>query len=459
MSEETKSMTPMELALAKREQQKQQQEEVKNNAGSYGDFEKPETIGLEDKKEKVVRVLGNPLEVRQLPTDPKLILQSYVAKDDKSGYFQLNWPVSEKNGKYIPDPDWIVTKFYNKVNEGKWEKYPDGQVDEKGKNGKWVKYHKDTKIFQLLENNSKEGEKFPKSFFPSKRVVMNVIDRHDTWCIDNNHSKLLTSKKTPFEITTDDGTKKTIYFEDVGVPEMVWSTIMDHCRATSTLDIDLVITKKSDDKKYVVFDITDYPKYVTEASFKIGSKDKLTEEEKQYELYDLDKLYGVSSYSKIKRVLKTRFALCDAELGTNFVNELEVLVKLEEEERKKNQEDQEPTESNEEHNEKAENSVPDKVEEPKPNRRSTPKVEQAEVLVADKNVLCETQFPYWHKLSDAEKQIMLDAVMEFKGNVPVYDSSEYLGCSDENCYYPGTKVVTVIPDNVSICPICGVVLE
>ena len=253
MSEETKNMTPMELALQKRAQQQQQQEEAKNNAGNWGDFEKPETIGLEDKKEKVVRILGNPLEVRSLPTDPKLLLQSYVAKDDKSGYFQLNWPVVEKNGKYVPDPDWIVTKFYNKVNEGKWEKYPDGQVDERGKNGKWKKFHQDTKIFQLVEYNAKEGEKYPKNFYPSKRVVMNVIDRHDDWCKENKHSKLLTSKKSPFEITDDDGKKTTIYYDDTGVPEMVWSSIMYHCNATSTLDIDLVITKKADEKKYIVF--------------------------------------------------------------------------------------------------------------------------------------------------------------------------------------------------------------
>lgn len=456
MTEESKVVNPLEEALRKREQQKQEQEQSENS-GNWGEYESAETLGLEDKKEKVFRILGNPMEVRQNPTDPKLILQSSVVKDDRSGYYKLNWPVVEKNGKYVPDPDWIVTKFYNKVNEGKWEKYPDGQLDHRGKNGKYVKYHQNTKIFSVIDNNAKEGEKFPKSFFPSKRVVMNVIDRHDSWCKDNKHSKLLTSKKVPFEITTEEG-KKTIYFEDTGVPEMVWSAIMDHCKATGTLDIDLVVTKKSDDKKYSVFDITDYPKYVTEASFKIGSKDALTEEEKQYELYDLDKLYGVSSYAKVKKVMKAKFALCDSELGTNFVDELERLVKKEAEERA-SEVDVEQKEKDVDVPKKETLKVQEPVkEEVKANRRpSTKPVEQSSKV--DIKAICETAFPYWHKLTEDEKSIMISTIVEFNGNIPTYDNSEYLGCTDENCNYPGTDKMTIVPDNVNTCPVCGITLS
>lgn len=459
-------------ALKKRQEQKEEQEQSSNQNWSNFNYEEIETVGLVAQKEIVGRILGNPVETRKLPTDPKLILQSQIVKQDKSGYVKINWKMIEKSGKYIPDPEWILTEMFNKVNEGRWVKYSEGvlkdengqvypadYVDSKGKNGKWIKYHTNTNVFKAIDGNAKDGEKYPKNFYPSKRVICNWVDRHDSWCIENNHSKILTAKKTPFEITLEDGSKKTIYFQDTGIPAGLYDKIFEHCSSIGTMDIDLVITKI--EKDYKVFDITDFPKYVSEASNKAGKQGKLSEEELAYELYDLDKLYGVSSYRKIKKNLGYLFKMCDLDLGTDFEKKLDNLCKIEEEEAKEKQVQDEP-----DYDETSNDSVKEETKtEPKEeakqaevkteaSRRAAAKKEETVVnnSMADS---CASLFPSWNKLSEADQKYMVSSIVRFDGNVPVYNRQDIPGCANEECFIPGTKVVTLVPEEVNTCPVCG----
>ena len=513
MEEVKTELSLFEQALAKRDEQEKTKEEAKNNQ-NFGDYEETQTVGLVDKKEIVGRVLGAPLEMRNKETDPKLILQSKVVKEDKKGYAQINWKFIEKGGKYVPDPEWILTRFYNKVNEGKWEKYADGHTDERGKDGAWTKYHSGTQISKLIEGNAKDGEKYPKSFYPSKRVVLNWIDRHDTWCQDNNHCKLLSAKKSPFDILNDDGTKNTIYFTDTGIPLSVYSAIMEHCRAVHTLDIDLIIIKKAIEKKYEVWDVTD-EKYISKSSVEIGTSDPLSDAERDYELYNLDKLYKVCSYRKMKKVMESRFALCDSELGTSFKDELLQLVKEEEEFNKLNTvywidkhlniyqvstrdeyellrktepfheevsyEDfktfkikvdslngsdpvvEEIPEHVDESKEAEQGSKPEELKEPKEkevatqSRRSASIEESVEAsLIKD---ICEKVFPSWNKLKEEEKSIMVKSINAFEGDTPIYKEPSHPLCSNQNCYFVGTKIPTSIPKEILVCPICGTIFE
>jgi hypothetical protein len=493
-------------ALAKRRSQAKEQEESKNNQGqNWGDYEEVETVGLVTGKEIVGRILGNPVEQRKLPTDPKIVLQSQLVKPDKKGYVKLNWPIVEKSGKYVPDPDHFLTKFYNKVNEGRWVKYSEGilkdsngnvyppdYLNAKQKNGEWVRTHVKTKVFEEVSTNSKIGELYPKSFYPSKRVVANWADRHDSWCVDNKHSKLITAKKAPYEITEADGTKKTIYFQDTGIPGTLYDKIFDHCSAVGTMDIDLVITKI--EKDYKVFDITDYPKYVSEASAKIGVKTRLSEEEKAWTLYDLDKLYKVSSYSKIQKYLSPMIKLCDAELGTSFEKELDALVEEEKAQRAAEKAEAQVYYINESDGsygvtskddiveliesdtniKEVEKSVYDTfvakqtgtVEIPKEEPKSEPVEEEpkaeskrrevkTEATNNDIESLCKVNFPAWDKLTDEEKTFMKGFITKFDGTVPSYKDNTPLGCSDESCYFVGTHNVTMVPIEVNTCPVCG----
>lgn len=506
MTEQNPVVQPDDIfaqALAKRRSQAAEQEEAKNNQGqSWGDYEEVETVGLVTGKEIVGRILGNPVEQRKLPTDPKIILQSQLVKPDKKGYVKLNWPVVEKSGKYVPDPDHFLTRFYNKVNEGRWVKYSEGilkdgngnvyppdHMSAKQKNGEWVKTHVKTKVFEEMAANSKVGELYPKSFYPSKRVVANWADRHDSWCVDNKHAKLLAAKKTPYEITDEaTGAKKTIYFQDTGIPGTLYDKIFDHCSAVGTMDIDLVITKI--EKDYKVFDITDYPKYVSEASAKIGVKTRLSDEEKAWTLYDLDKLYKVSSYSKIQKYLNPMIKLCDAELGTSFEKELDVLVEEEKAQRALEKAEAQVYYINESDGSygvtskediveliESDNNikevtkdqydtfvmrttstqpVEEKKEEPKAeSKRREVKTETANATLSDIPSLCRQNFPAWDKLTEEEKTFMMGFITKFEGTVPSYKDNTPLGCSDESCYFVGTHNVTMVPIEVNTCPVCG----
>jgi len=481
-------------ALAKRKAQAAEQEAAKTNSNWAGvEYEDIEIVGLIAHKEIVGRIIGNPVEQRKNATDPKLVLQSSIVKPDKKGYIKINWPIVEKSGKYLPDPTWILTKFYDAVNAGKWVKFADGilkdekgnvyppdHLNAKGKNGEWVKSNTRTKIFEEVETNCKIGEKFPKAFYPSKRVVCNWIDRHDTWCKETKHSKILSAKKAPFDILQADGSNKVIYFTDTGIPSTLYDKIFEHCSAVGTMDIDLVITKI--EKDYKVFDITDFPKYISEASNTIGVKTRISEEEKQYTLYDLDKLYKVSSYRKLKKHLTPLFKLCDVELGTSFEKELEEFCKIEETESTKDQECYYINEvdnsygitSKEDLHELIESDINIKevskggydIFVAKQSNTFTPSVEEqkteakrrevkTESVNSDIGLLCTHNFPNWEKLSDDDKNFMLGFITKFEGAVPTYKDNTPLGCSDESCFFKDTHVVTMVPVEVNTCPVCG----
>lgn len=526
-------MDVFNAALQKRKELESKREEAKSSWGSWGDYEQAEVVGLVDKKEIVIRILGNPIEVREKPTDPKFILQSQVVKDDKKSYSYINWPYVEDKGNFIPDPNWIVTKFMDKVLEGKWIRYEekdvdgvdivkrDGKIintktDSPYKEGYFNYFNSKTEIFKIITaGNSKEGEKFPKKFQPAKRVVANVIDRMDNWCVDSKHTKLLSGKKVPWEFKKDDGTKDTIYFTDTGIPIGLYDEIMDHCAAVGTLDIDLVIIKDNTlQSKYRVWDITDIKYLKDPMTLKIGKKDKLTPDELSYEMYDLDKLYKVSSYHKIKKTLNSRFALCDAELKTNFVAELDDLVKKEKEESEadaiyfhnennktvfklsrkehgnkenpgieitkeeyttlKQKYDSEKDGGNQESS-KPFNTDDDspfvdlskddyigqsvqtstiKTETP-PVRRAvaTPSVDVTNTPSIE--ILCKQNFDNWDKLNDQEKKDMIKAIDRFEGTIPIFKENIHPGCNNQQCYYKDTKVVTCIPETIMVCPICG----
>jgi len=505
--QEQTSIDPFQLALQKRQQAEKAQAEAKSSGGGWGEQEHRETVGLINEKEIVGRIIGNPIEVRSKPTDPKLILQSEVVKDDKKGYWKLNWPWKEQNGYINPDPDWIVTKFMKKVFDGKWTKYVEADIDgkdikkvdgkiintaskSKNKEGYWKHAHVNTEIYKLLKaGNSKEGELYPKDFEPGKRVVLNWLDRHDDWCSVNKHYKLLTAKKSPFVITKEDGTKDTIYFTDTGIPNSLYDMIIDHCKAVGTLDIDLVLIKDNRiQAKYKVWDITD-TKYLTDPNTSvIGKKEKLTEEERAYEAYDLDKLYKVSTYFWVKKVLGSRMALCDAELGTTFVNQLNDLIEKEKAEWEANkvywyhaesdcvgiatkeewekmcsgpatsQCDEISKERYEELKKSLESSEskPEIKEEPKQveSRRSTPITETPVESVSIEDQ-CKVIFEFWNNLSDTEKQLMVVSIIRFEGNVPIYKEQGHPGCLNQSCYYKETKQITLVPNGVNSCPVCG----
>ena len=491
-------------ALAKKQEQKKEQEEAKNNQGWSGEFEDVVTVGLVKDKEIVGRIVGSPVENRTLPTDAKLILQSQIVKPDRKSYTKITWPMIMKRGKWVPDPDWILTKLYDTVFKKRWVKFsegilkdPDGKLyppDHKTarlKDGMYVYDNARTKIYEEMDANTKTGDLYPPKFDPSQRVVFNWIDRHDTCCKDNKHTKILTAKRNAYEKVSPEGVKTVTYFSDTGIPGGLYDKIFEYCSAVGTMDNDLVITKI--EKDYKVFDSTDL-KFITPESAKLGVKTRISEEEKAYTLYDLDKLFAVSSYNKIKKFLSPLFKLCDAELNTNFMAELEELCKIETEQRKKEKEEEqvyyihpesdaygittredlhELMESDpnvmevtkEQYDKyvaeieglkKGTQSVEAEMPKEEPKRRE---VKTESVNTTGIEELCKVNFPQWEKLNEDEKTFMVGFITKFEGTIPMYKDNTPLGCSDESCFFKDTHVTTMVPIEVNTCPVCGRLLS
>jgi hypothetical protein len=448
----------------KRNKEAQEAKERKASSSSNFEFEEITYFSLEDKKERVCRLLGLPAEIRKNPTDFKFILQSEILKDDKKSYLKVNWPIVERDGKLVPDPDWFLTKFLNKVREGKWTKYEDGKINEKTqKNGEWVKFHTETSVFKRVEGNSKPSEKFPKSFYPSLKVPGNVIDRHNTWCKDNKHSKLLVSSDSPFNFTNDKGEQQTIYYSKL-IPKQCYTAITEHFKSCigikSLEDIDAVIIKdgKSETNKYVCYDKTDYPKYLKNAeAANLASNEPLTEEEKKYVLYDIDKLFPIASYAKLKRHLNGLFKLCDAELDTSFEKEIEALCKEEALNRPSQQNDSEVKNKVAEEQFTSLDDAPPFGTEPIVEEKGR-REKKTEATVENKSIplLCMENFPAWNQLSEVEKKNMIDNIISFKGNVPTYKTeAEDELCTIRECVFKGTKEPSSYPKSVNTCPVCG----
>lgn len=443
-----------EEALKKKAQMKADEEAKKNSSGSYyGEYETVKHFGLEDQKERVFRILGKPAEVRTEGWEAKIILQSRIAKEDGKSYFKVNWPYVEKDGKYVIDPKWILSKLYNKVMEKKWKDNPGKTPDANGKTGKYCPLHEGTQIYSIIKNNFKEGEKYPKSVYPSTRILMNVIDRHDSWCKDNNHTKVLSSKVSVSDKQNADGSFSE--WPDTGIPKSVYESIFDHMSSVGHWDIDYVVIKdlKKEPIEYRVWDITDTKYLKDPKTLEIGISTPITNEELSYVKYDLDNLYKVTSANKLKKNWIGRFKLCDAELGTNFTEELELLCKKEDEERailNAEAESKKEAHSTEVKREvEVTTQTETKVE--ASSRRST-STEAVSV-----SSLCASNFPKYKDLPAEEQTLLASKIEYFEGSVPVYYDKKdgTLLCSNRDCMYVGTSVSTGYPEGVSFCPVCG----
>lgn len=429
-----------------REQQEKEKEEKGSNKGFQSDinFDEIAYLSLEDKKEKVFRIVGDPFEIRKTPYDSKLILWSQILKDDEKGYMHVIWPYVEKNGDYVPDPDWILTRFYNKVKEGKWQKYENGMKDERGKEGKWSHFHEDTQIYKIIEGNARKDktEKFPKNFYPSKKVMMNIIDRGDTWCFENKHTKILRSGEKPYTFENEKNEKMTIVYGQTGIPFSTYAGIFDHFSKISSHfeDTDCILVKESAKKAYLCWDKGD-KRYISDEAYNLANDLEMTVEEKSYERYDLDKYFSICSYAKLKRNLSARFKLCDLELGTHFYDELIELYEKEATEKLNSKEVVE--------------DKPLQVQVAKSEIKEDQKRRKIDTK-EDISILCKENFPYWEKYTEEEKNIYIEGISGFNGKIPVYKRETDISlCSDVNCFYVDTKESTAYPNAIKACPICG----
>ena len=446
-------------AQQKIEQQKKEVETAQVRKSNWEGTEEIKYLGLEDKQERVFRIIGDPLHVREKGTDPKLIFYSEIVRDDLNGYTQIIWPWIEADGKYKPDPNWILTRLYNTVMDGEWKERSEAEIA--AGESRWYKIpsYGETEVYKRIKGNRKQEDKgFARRFWPSQKVLMNVIDRHDTWCKDNKHTKCLSSKVTtkiyPDKDEQGNPTEKEITFAATGVPATLYTSLFEHfMRRCGDWSFDAVVTKDAANKKYNVIDAA-VTQMISQHSTEISSVDELTDEEKAYELFDFDKLKKITTYNKLKKTLSGLFKLCDANLGTNFYEELCELEAKEAEEYKAQKEAQKEIEVS------PEESDVSSVEETPIVNTPVEEVVETESTVSTTDTLTDNDlivvFPNFDNLSDEDKTILRNSVVRIIDGRPFFKSgSDELTCFINSCKYPNSNLDTLFPSIMKQCPVCG----
>lgn len=449
-----------EEAKKKRLAKQAEAEAKKNSAGFNYSSDPIQYMGLETGKEKVFRIVGAPYESREKGSDVKIILYSEILNDAGTGYVKVTWPLIEKGDKFLPDPEWFFTKFYNALNEGKWEKFTEDMVNNEtvfkkdgklvskwGKEVYWSNFHKNKVCYKkiLKENNRTAKEKFAREVFPKSRVLMNVIDRHDNWCAENNHTKVLSSKAQPYSFKNDKGEEQTITYVDRGVPISIYSTIWETVISPrGHWDLDIIIKKlKKTETQTANYSIRDAKEdKISEESKKIASIKPLTAEELKYEAYDLDDIFKPTSFYKLDKEFKNWFKQADLELGTKFYAELQDLAMEEMKARQTNEKDNQKVYSisdvvNE--NETVEADVEESKEEPKQERKGR--------VQTTSNVSLET-LSYWKNLDIDDQEDIKKVFKEFSAD------GKTMLFNDSAVTVPCDKCKKMLPDTVMHCPYC-----
>ena len=298
-------------ASEKRKQNREKESQKKSFSGR--DYENAVYTSLSDVEGKVIRILGNPLLMRREPTDPKLSFVSHIVGDNGKK-FRCIWPDRSEQ------PDWILWKVLNTVLENHWENDKDT-----GK-GHQVYHHAKTHpecFTRVYKNNS--DNKYEKGWYPTAFVNMNVIDREDMeYHAEKKHSKLLSKKAKEIG---DSGK----FWYDPGVPRTAYNAIWDEVveYAGNWVNYDVVLRKLKADPWYRAFHGVDDFKKLSEQERSFVVEGPLTEDEKAYELYDLDQLFKITSYMKIKSRLGEFIKKVDIDFKKNFYTELEKLAEQE----------------------------------------------------------------------------------------------------------------------------------
>jgi hypothetical protein len=487
-----------EILAGKEEEKKREEEEreLRSTFGGNQDFDAKAYTSLNEGF-NVFRFIGKPSELRNKPTDVYTFFESQILKDDGKNYLKVVWPHTFENFTYKADSNSLLMKMYRKATEGKWVKYTESDVDgvkvkqnpdgtitnNNGKNGYKVFSHIDKPSHIRISGNAKPGEKYPKYFTPRLKVVANVIDRHDDWCKENKKTKILANSVKPFKINEGKDDETTIHFIDVGVGTSVYTAIMERMKDFSKTgnweDCDIIISKKfklneqgkKKFDKYEIWDATDI-KYLEDVKDIINAE-PLTEEEKAYELWDLETRYKPTSAYTIEKQLGGLFKQFDIDFNENYYDQLQELVlaeKKEFEEKKKAQVDQEvqeeaKKEASETTPEPETKSVQEAQEketsvEPVPSRRPVVQ-EETSTTTESTGDLFAVNFDSWNKVPKDEQDILRESIESFNAQGgPVYKvevKSSCMGCSDATCEFKdGSQAV--YPEAVSTCPVCGKVV-
>jgi hypothetical protein len=184
-------------------------------------------------------------------------------------------------------------------------------------------------LYNRCAKNNNLDNAFEKGWKFSAVVLVNVIDRANyDWHAANKKYRLISKKASSYQDKT---------FFDVGVPDMLYKLIEDDIVAIDGNvcweDYDIVIKKISEDPWYKVYHGIDDAKKLDADVKALVQERGLTPEESAWQMNDIDKLFPITAYKRIKDKLGLFFQRVDKAFNTHYYDELCGLVEKEEAER------------------------------------------------------------------------------------------------------------------------------
>lgn len=296
---------------------KEDQEKKANKSGGFTtNYEEVKWTGLEPQRTKVVRVLGGVPEKNDSKYDAKIRNVAWIKGDDGK---QFRCILPSRQGS-----DHILWSIINRVKD----------VTYINKKRVFVNETKHKDIFDMVVHNGLiEGDpkrRYNRGWEGRNVIIMNVLDREqEAWHKENKHSMLLSRN-------INEGANGSVFIDE-GVPaygfyDQIVTTLFKNYGNWENYDIGITRTGEQQSPYRLVnataFAAANLPELADDLK-PFVKQEKLTDEERGYVRYDLDKIFGVSTYTKIWNKLNISIKTIDARLGTNFASELEFLMEEE----------------------------------------------------------------------------------------------------------------------------------
>ena len=394
-------------------------------------YETLEWTGLEIGKPKVIRVVGGPPDSNLEPSTARVVTIAWVVGDDGKRFRVIRPSINT-------DPTYILNRIISKVNTVRWSNNT--------KTHPVKDAHPD--IFNIIEKNGLDASdpraKFERGWKGKEVLIANVIDRSKMdWHRNNKHTMLLA--KSVIE-ATNGGT-----YVDEGISSYAISQRLNLLFKSygSWEKYDIAITRTGKmDNPYTIVNATRVPEEVDPSVADIISQEtSLSEEEKSWERYDLEKLFRITTATKIFNRLKGTIKKIDAALGTSYLEEIQDLVEKEKkyfEELYGDENEAEREDSRSNSGEPAEEKIS------KPIVSATSKTREIRTQLNESKKEAWQDLPFGDTLSPEMKAKVLSVTKDTSGKVTdiTWDAKpeDLAACPDCN---------TAAPLDVTTCPVCG----
>ena len=311
------------MAYANNFEKEEKERQSRSTGGFTPQYEELKWTGLEPDKTKAVRVLGGRPDAPTDKGDARIVNIAWIKGDDGKNFRCVLPSRDTEEGKAH-----LLWRVISRVKE----------VAYVNRKRVYVNETKHKEIFDMvMHNRIPEGDpkrRFNRGWEGRNVIVMNVLDREQMdWHRDNKHSMLLSRN-----ISEGQG---GMLFIDEGVPvygfyTQIVTNLFKNYGNWNNYDIGITRTGQQQSpysiinaSAYAAAGLPELKDYIKP----FVSLEALTEEEASWKRYDLTKIFGTTTYTKLLNKLQVAFQTIDARLGTTFYNELKELADKEAEER------------------------------------------------------------------------------------------------------------------------------